>query len=97
MRLKKLLKKYKPNILALAELFLLEDRILNFLRKFNCKMFTMNEPNGDKIWLSWNSVVSVFWLASSNQFVKVKVEENGQVCVHTIVYAKCSLTNKESL
>ena len=60
-------------------------------------MFIMNKANGGKICLLWNSGVSVSWLASSNQFVIVKVEENGLVFVLTIVYAKCSMLERESL
>lgn len=39
LRLKKIIKKFKPNIIALVEPFLLEDKIPNFLGHFNCEFF----------------------------------------------------------
>ncbi|XP_040996793.1 uncharacterized protein LOC121242840 [Juglans microcarpa x Juglans regia] len=68
-RLKKIIKNYRPNIVALAEPFLMEDKIPNYLETF-----------------SW-----------SNQFVSVKVEENGFTCILIIVYAKCNSLERKFL
>ncbi|XP_035544570.1 uncharacterized protein LOC108988642 [Juglans regia] len=50
-----------------------------------------------KIWLLWNSEVSVQKLASSNQLLTVKVEENGHGFILTVVYAKCNHNERKSL
>ena len=96
-RLRKLIQQFCPNIIALAEPFLLEDKILSFLRRFSCESFLNNEAHGGKIWLMQNSNVSVHWLAGTNQFISVKVEDNGTVYVLTIVYAKCNQFERKTL
>ncbi|KAF5478473.1 hypothetical protein F2P56_005031 [Juglans regia] len=97
MRLKKLVRKFRPSVIALAEPFLKEDKIPNFLGRFNCDLYLTNEEQHGKIWLLWNSTVSVHWLAGSNQFMSVKIEENGHVFVLTIVYAKCTQLERKML
>ena len=97
LRLKKLIKKFRPNIIALAEPFLMEEKIPRLLGRLRCECFITNEAQGGKIWLLWNSTVSVHWLAASNQFVSVKVEENGQMFVLTVVYAKCNQLERKIL
>ncbi|KAG2411217.1 hypothetical protein I3760_Q020500 [Carya illinoinensis] len=87
----------KPKIIALAEPFLREDKIPTLLGKYNCDSFVTNERHSGKIWLLWNSDISIQWLNGSNQFVSVKVEENGFVFILTIVYAKCNPVERKNL
>ncbi|KAG2693480.1 hypothetical protein I3760_08G099300 [Carya illinoinensis] len=97
MRLKKLIKKFRPNILALAEPFVMADEIPKLLGRVKFESFLTNEAHHGKIWLIWKSAVAVQCLAVSNQFVSVKVEENGHIYVLTIVYAKCTQVERKML
>ncbi|XP_042965872.1 uncharacterized protein LOC122299567 [Carya illinoinensis] len=73
------------------------EEIPNLLGRFKCESFLTNEAQNGKIWLLWKSAVSVQWLAASNQFVSVKIEENGHVYVLTIVYTKCTQLERKML
>ncbi|KAG2725982.1 hypothetical protein I3760_01G090700 [Carya illinoinensis] len=97
LRLRNIIKKFKPNIIALAEPFLREDKITTLLGKYNCNSFVTNERHSGKIWLLWNSEISIQWLNGSNQFVSVKVEANRFVFILTIIYAKCNPVERKNL
>ena len=45
----------------------------------------------------WNSLVSIQWVAGSNQFITVKVEENGHMFLLSIIYAKCNRNDRREL
>lgn len=76
---------------------MLEDRIPSFLSKFKCDYYLTNEASGAKIWLLWNLAVNVQLLTSSNQYLSVKVEENGNGFIPTAVYAKCNHLERKTL
>ncbi|XP_042956358.1 uncharacterized protein LOC122292186 [Carya illinoinensis] len=73
------------------------DEIPKLLGRVKFESFLTNEAQHGKIWLFWKSAVAVQCLAVSNQFVSVKVEENGHIYVLTIVYAKCTQVERKML
>lgn len=48
LRLRNIIKNYRPKILALVEPFLLKDKISNYLGQFSCEFFVTNEVQGGK-------------------------------------------------
>lgn len=87
--MRKLIRIYKPQVLALAEPFAPDtkmDRLMVSLQFNNC---LSNANHEGKIWLFWSQEVHLQLLSMSNQFITVLCSAGIHKVVVTFVYAKC--------
>ncbi|KAF5481361.1 hypothetical protein F2P56_002018 [Juglans regia] len=90
-RVKKLIGKLKPKVVALLETFQNLEEARKLARCLNFDNVISNENDGGKIWIFWNStyVVHVVWMGV--QFISMLVGEGTEMFLLTAVYAKCTM------
>ena len=96
-RLKALVGRYKPKIVALLEPFQNLEGARKLARSLNFDMVISNEVEGGKIWLLWDSMYKVQVDKLGMQYISVVVENGADKILIHVIYAKCSWVERRYL
>ncbi|XP_041001625.1 uncharacterized protein LOC121247323 [Juglans microcarpa x Juglans regia] len=96
-RLKTLVGRYKPKIVALLEPFQNLEGARKLARSLKFDMVISNEVEGGKIWLLWDSIYKVQVDKLGMQFISVVVENGADKILIHVIYAKCSWVERRYL
>ena len=96
-RLKTLISKWRPKIVALLEHFQNIDVAKRLGRGLRFDNFISNEAEGGKIWIFGDSIIEARLVRMGRQFISLKVGEGAEIFLLTIIYAKCTMVERRSL
>ncbi|KAF5442560.1 hypothetical protein F2P56_035204 [Juglans regia] len=96
-RLGKMLRKFKPKVVALAEHFQMEEVMRKLVRDFHFADGISNSAEGGKLWLLWTQGIGCQVIAKSNQHITVVIEDNNRSMTLSVVYAKCLRQKRRQL
>ncbi|XP_042954594.1 uncharacterized protein LOC122291007 [Carya illinoinensis] len=96
-RLKTLISKWRPKIVALLEHFQNIDVAKRLGRGLRFDNFISNEAEGGKIWIFGDSIIEARLVRMGRQFISLKVGEGAEIFLLTIIYAKFTMVEPRSL
>ncbi|KAF5441792.1 hypothetical protein F2P56_037007 [Juglans regia] len=89
-RLKKLIGKLKPKIVALLEPFQKLEVARRLALSLHFDNFLSNEVEGGKVWIFWDGSMKVNLIRMGEQFISLRVGEGFEKFLLTVIYAKCT-------
>lgn len=96
-RLKKLVVKMKPKIVALMEPFALSDKVHGLVHLLKMDQFITNEEVAGTIWVFWHDEISVQFIKISEQFTLHQVGDGIYQFLCHFAYAKCTIIERRVL
>ncbi|KAF5480776.1 hypothetical protein F2P56_001492, partial [Juglans regia] len=94
-RLKKLVSKFKPQLVAVLEPFQNVDKAIRLQHYLQFDSFSSNVDVGGKIWIFWANSLDIQVVRSNMQFVSLRVTSGSVQFLLNIIYAKCSMYERK--
>ncbi|KAG2696269.1 hypothetical protein I3760_07G050600 [Carya illinoinensis] len=96
-RLRNLIRKYKPSVLALFEPFAVKELMVYWVNVFGYPSYGANEAMGGKIWVFWIEDLTFEMQGMSDQMISGCFSK-GDVSINVVlVYAKCNPVERRLL
>lgn len=96
-RLKKLVMKMKPQIVALKEPFAAVDKMRDLYHSLRMDKFILNEREAGKIWVLWQDDILVQTALYREQFILLRLVAGSTNILCCFVYAKCNMVKRKDL
>jgi len=96
-RLKNLVRKLKPKIVALMEPFASSDKVQDVIRFLHMDKFITNDGEAGKIWVLWQDDISVQPILCKEQYILIRVGDGDTTFICCFVYAKCNMVERREV
>lgn len=96
-KLNKLVKQWKPKLVAILEPFISFNRVNKVATKLQLPSSFSNEAHGGKIWILWGADVDFDIIQISSQTISGMFSIDSFIFVVSIVYASCGYLDRRGL